>query len=113
MSFEKELGERIRKLREDNRLSLRELGEQLDMDYSYLGRIERGSVPSTKVINKIANFFDVEFSYLMGDKVENPEKPLNIEWYSFVKESERRGYSPEDLNKILDTLDQIRNINKQ
>lgn len=115
MSYEKEIGARIRQLREDRRMSLRELGEAMQMDYSYIGRIERGFLPSTKVLRKIAEYFNVDYSFLLGEKLEIPKElePHIKEWYSFIQESERRGYSPEDLNKILDTLDQIRNINKQ
>ncbi len=114
MSYEKELGERIRNLREKRNLSLRELGSALDMDYSYLGRIERGFVPSTKALTKIAEYFDVNLSYLLGDKIEIPIelKPYIKEWFSFIDEQRRKGYTPEELREIVEFMEKFKNNHK-
>ena len=110
MSYEKEVGERVRFLRENRNLSLRELGSALDMDYSYLGKIERGFIPSTKTLNKIANFFDVELSYILGEKMNIPDelKPHIKEWYTFIEESEREGYTPEKIRGILEFVKRMK-----
>lgn len=113
MPNDKRMGQKIRALREERELSLRDAGTQLDMDYSYLGRIERGFIPSMKVIQSIANFYEVDISVLIGSEMEIPEllKPHIQKWYSVIKESEDRGYTPEDISKILDTLDAIKGNN--
>jgi transcriptional regulator with XRE-family HTH domain len=114
-NYQKEMGARIRELREKNNWSLREAGEKLEMDYSYLGRIERGFIPSTKVIQKIAGFYNVDVSYILGEEMEIPkEMEYKVkQWYSVIQESEHRGYSPEDISKLLDTLDSITGKNRQ
>lgn len=104
----KGMGQKIRELREKKNLSLREAGEQLDMDYSYLGRVERGFVPSMKVIRKLAEFYGVDISFLVGSEVEVPDlKGKMQKWHSIIEESERKGYSPEDFERIIKTLDSI------
>lgn len=114
-SYETEVGLRIRGLREKRNLTLREAGEQLEMDYSYLGRIERGFLPSTKIIRKIADFYTVDVSYILGEEMEIPKEMEHKvkKWYSFIRESEQRGYTPEQLAKILDTIDSISGKNRQ
>lgn len=110
MPNDKRMGLKIRALREERGLSLRDAGTQLGLDYSYLGRVERGFVPSMKVIQSIANFYNVDITVLVGNEMEVPEllKPHIQKWFSVIKESEQRGYTPEDISKILDTLDAIK-----
>ncbi|CAG9608015.1 helix-turn-helix domain-containing protein [Pseudoneobacillus rhizosphaerae] len=114
-NYENEVGAKIRALREKGNLTLREAGEGLEMDYSYLGRIERGFLPSTKVIKKIAEFYNVDISYILGEELEIPQEMEHKikKWYSVIRETEQRGYSPEDIAKILDTLDAITGKNRQ
>lgn len=115
MPANKTAGNKIRKLREEKGLSLREAGKLIDMDYSYLGRIENGFVPSIKLLEKIAVFYNVELSFIVGNEIEIPDeiKPHIKKWYSFIEDSEERGYSPEDILKILDTLDSIKGKKSQ
>ena len=48
-------GEIIRKLRLEKCLSLKELGEQVDVNYVYLSRLERGlEIPSEILIKSLA-----------------------------------------------------------
>lgn len=112
--YDELMGSRIRDLREKTGLTLREVAEQIDMDYSYLGRVERGFIPSTNKIKTIAEFFKVDISYLMGEQLEVPLEMRDKikEWRSVIEETERRGYTPEDIEKLLDTLDMINRKNK-
>ena len=48
-------GEIIRNLRLENGLSLKDLGEQVDVNYVYLSRLERGlEIPSETLIKSLA-----------------------------------------------------------
>lgn len=68
------VGEQIRKLREDNRLPLRKVAAELDIDQSILSKIERGERKASKDhIIRIAKIFKVDqrellISYL-SDKI--------------------------------------------
>jgi len=66
------LGEKLRTLRKQRGLTLRELALELNTNsYSYLGKIETGKrTPSAKMIFKIAKFFGVSTDQLMDDELE-------------------------------------------
>jgi transcriptional regulator with XRE-family HTH domain len=70
------LGETLRKLREENDLPLRKVASQLDMDQSFLSKIERNERSATKAqIIRLADFFNVDAQQLLiqhnSDKVFN------------------------------------------
>lgn len=61
MKSEKSFGETIRKLRTENHLTLREVAEQLNIDTSMLGKIEKNKRnPSKKFIKDISNLFNID-----------------------------------------------------
>ena len=83
------LGRRIRTLRTAKGLTQQELGNRADVDYKFIGEIERGNMnPSFKVLVKIANTLDVELPEILRFEQEISDK----------KELESR------ITKILKTL---------
>jgi transcriptional regulator with XRE-family HTH domain len=61
MKIEKTFGETVKKLREEKKLTLREVAEALEVDTSMLGKIEKNSrKPNKLLIENFAKFFDVE-----------------------------------------------------
>ncbi len=63
------VGNMIRKYRRANKYTQEELGEILQIDQSYLGRIERGEINITlDTLFKIANSLRVKPSELLEDK---------------------------------------------
>ncbi|QZN77678.1 helix-turn-helix domain-containing protein [Paenibacillus sp. DR312] len=62
------VGKKIRLYRKANKLTQEDLGELLQIDYSYLGRIERGEVNITiETLSKIANALNIASSQLLED----------------------------------------------
>jgi len=60
MKTEKTFGETVKKLREEKKLTLREVAEALEIDTSMLGKIEKNSRKHNKIlIENFASFFDV------------------------------------------------------
>lgn len=59
----KDIGKKIKELRLDRKYSLRFVGEKLGIDYSYLSKIEKGTMPSLELLEKIAEFFNKDLSY--------------------------------------------------
>lgn len=60
MKTEKTFGETVKKLREEKKLTLREVAEALEIDTSMLGKIEKNSRKPNKIlIENFASFFDV------------------------------------------------------
>lgn len=81
-------GSLLRKLRYDQGLGIKKLASTLDIDYTYLSRIENNKVvPSEKVIEKFSRYFqyDKDEMMLLADRVpedirqilrENPQEAL-------------------------------------
>jgi transcriptional regulator with XRE-family HTH domain len=64
-------GEKLRTLRKQHRLTLRQLAPMLDVQYSFVGKIERGEqIPHATLILKIADLFNVSTDQLMRDDLE-------------------------------------------
>jgi transcriptional regulator with XRE-family HTH domain len=60
MNFENTFGEKIKKLREEKNLTLREVAEALSIDTSMLGKIEKSTrKPNKQFIENIAQFYNV------------------------------------------------------
>lgn len=66
------IGDKIRALREQKGLSLLELGEILNLSFTYLSELERGTiVPSMVTLRNIADFFNVPVSLFIGNERKN------------------------------------------
>jgi transcriptional regulator with XRE-family HTH domain len=62
------LGEQVRTLREEAKLSLREVAEKIGIDTSLLGKIERGERQATKEqIRRFANYFKLDEKDLLKE----------------------------------------------
>lgn len=113
MKYNEEMGRRIKSLRERQKdMSIREAARRMKMDAGYLSRIEKGYIPSMQRLKTICDFYDIDLSYVMGEEIEptNEMKSLMNKWLGFVKESERKGYTPEELEKIVRTIEEIKGI---
>ena len=74
------ISENVRFYRKKAGLSQLKLAYQLEMAPSYLAEIERGKqYPSLKVIERIANFFEIEPYQLLQPMLLEPEKESLIE----------------------------------
>ena len=61
MKTEKTFGETVKKLREEKKLTLREVSEALEIDTSMLGKIEKNNrKPNKHLIENFAKFFNVK-----------------------------------------------------
>ena len=67
----KRFGEKLYILRQSRGLTLRVLGDLLDVHHTYVSQLEKGkSIPNANMILKIARFFDVSIDQLMKDELE-------------------------------------------
>lgn len=61
---QKELGEKIKKLRKENRDTLKSLAAKIDYDWSNLSKVERGIYgASIELVRKIIDVYDVNPNY--------------------------------------------------
>lgn len=64
----KSFGEKMRQLRQENKLPLRKVAAFLDIDASVLSKIERGERQATKpLVQKAALFFNINENKLLTD----------------------------------------------
>ena len=65
MTINKQLGARIRYLRQQKNMSIEELALEADINRNYLGDLERGMRnPTLIILNKIATALDIDLSVL-------------------------------------------------
>lgn len=90
--LKKNFGKRIRQLREAKRLTQKELGIKADMEYQYLGAIERGEKnPSLDFIEKIAVGLEL--------------KPYQLFIYPTEQQEPERDLIADELSNILKSCD--------
>lgn len=62
------LGEQVRTLREEAKLSLREVADKIGIDTSLLGKIERNErQPTKEQIRRVAYYFNLDEKYLLKE----------------------------------------------
>jgi len=100
LSSELSLGDKLRALREERGLTLKEMGETSGLSFTYLSEIERGSVcPSVETIKGLARFFEIPVSMLVASHRET-SLPTKLQYirklknYSQKELAARAGVSP-------------------
>lgn len=106
-------GSRIRQLRKVQDLTLRELGERVNMDFTYLSKIEngKGDPPSEDAIRRLAIVLqtDAEELILLADKLptdferdllDRPEEQIA----GLYRSMSGKRYSNEEWQEILSLL---------
>lgn len=70
------------------------------------------STPTTKTLQKIADYFGVTIDYLMtGERMEEShqsDSELNNVYFSFAKEAEKNGIDPNDIKMAIDLIKKLR-----
>lgn len=99
------LGNKIKKLREDKRMTQQELADLVGLSQSTIGMLESGRQgASRKTLVKLADFFGVTVDYLLSDdeemdKIAEYESQNKIFFSKFGKLSEK------DRNKIIKMIE--------
>lgn len=106
------IGYRISELRKQAGMSQFQLAKVLDIATSTLGMYETGKrEPSLKVMNRIANYFNVTTDYLLGrpEKKDDDTKIADIEDDDVIFTYEGRRIPKEDLELIRRIMRGTRN----
>ncbi|KON89783.1 transcriptional regulator [Sporosarcina globispora] len=96
------IGDRVKKLRQDKKMSLSELAEQAGVAKSYLSSLERNlqTNPSIQFLEKIAGVLNIPVDHLIHEQINKDE--LDSEWMKIVKEAMESGVSKEQFREFLD-----------
>ncbi|CAM3093686.1 helix-turn-helix domain-containing protein [Limosilactobacillus mucosae] len=72
------IGDRIRDLRNQKRLSQTDLAKIINVSQQTVTKWETGkSEPSSSAINRLADYFDVSSDYLLGRKTPKPKMTVD------------------------------------
>lgn len=105
--LEQDIGLIIRQLRKRNNHTLKDLGDRVNFNYSNLSKIERGDrKPTFELLEALSKLYDVPMSYFFREK-ETPNG-LDARWFTVIKESEEKGYTPEEIEEIIKFVETIR-----
>ncbi|GGH74117.1 HTH-type transcriptional regulator SinR [Compostibacillus humi] len=98
------IGEKIKKLRQEKKMSISELAEKAGVAKSYLSSIERNlqSNPSIQFIEKISGVLGVSPNDLITDKESADAEELDSEWLQIVREAMESGVSKEQFREYLE-----------
>lgn len=88
---------RIKELRKEKNLTLKELGQKVGMANNTLSQYETGKrEPKLETWNKLAEYFNVPTSYLMGtDNLKFPTKQEAIDFIHKIMKA--KNIKPEDI----------------
>ena len=97
---------RIRTLRKDKGLTMKQFGERIGMAESTISLYESGKrQPDNETLKKIADFFDVSTDYLLertDDKNQKPgETNIKFDEFSYAMYNESKELSEDDKQRLL------------
>ena len=97
------IGEKIKKLRQEKKMSISELAEKANVAKSYLSSIERNLQvnPSIQFMEKVSDVLDVNvYDLLQANEISQPEN-LDDEWLKIVQEAMESGVTKEQFREYL------------
>lgn len=98
-NIRKDLGKRIREIRKMKGLTQEELGEKANLNYKFIGELERGNVNiSLDSLSRISTTLDIHIADLFR-KGKEPILKITVK-----EKSPLSKFSPQDLNLIKKSL---------
>lgn len=98
-----EISEALKRFRQEQKLSQRQLSERISVPYQSYQTYEYGSsIPSAKVIVKIAQAFNVTTDYLLGLSDEPRPKPADAQLVSAIKRCR------DSIQQVLNEVDRLK-----
>jgi XRE family transcriptional regulator of biofilm formation len=96
------IGERVKKLRLEKRMSLSELADQAGVAKSYLSSLERNlqTNPSIQFLEKISAVLNVPVDHLIYEQTNKED--LDTDWMNLVKDAMESGVSKEQFREFLE-----------
>ncbi|MGF2618200.1 helix-turn-helix domain-containing protein [Rossellomorea vietnamensis] len=96
------IGERVKKLRQERKMSMTELADKAGVAKSYLSSIERNlqQNPSVQFLEKISKALNVPVDSLLYDTVE--DKHIDSDWVSIVEQAMDSGISKEQFREFIE-----------
>ncbi|MDZ5713497.1 MULTISPECIES: helix-turn-helix domain-containing protein [Jeotgalibacillus] len=96
------IGDRVKALRKEKKMSLTELAEQAGVAKSYISSLERNlqKNPSIQFLEKIAPVLGVTVNSLLDP--DSDEKNVDSEWVNLAKTAMESGISKEQFKEFIE-----------
>ncbi|RIW36101.1 helix-turn-helix domain-containing protein [Bacillus salacetis] len=96
------IGERVKKLRQERKMSMTELADKAGVAKSYLSSIERNlqKNPSVQFLEKISTALNVPVDSLLYDTIE--DKHIDSDWVNIVEQAMESGISKEQFREFIE-----------
>ena len=100
------IGERLKDLRTDKGITIKELSEKAGVDYSTLSRIENGKIQKVAddIVLKLARFFNVSTDFLLGLTNIPDKKNYTAEELGLSADAVKNLYTGAVDNQVADLL---------
>lgn len=98
------IGDRIKEIRKEQRLSLSELAERAGVAKSYLSSIERNiqTNPSIQFLEKISKELKVSMNFLLHGEAGERDEALDDDWLNLVQEAMDSGVTKDQFREYLE-----------
>lgn len=106
------IGNRLKSLRKTRGLTLKQVADKIDYDWSNLSKIERGTYkkPLTEIIEKLANVYNVRLSEIFGENQElHTSFDIDDEWLELIKDMKERNLTPKQVEEYVSIVINIKN----
>jgi transcriptional regulator with XRE-family HTH domain len=113
-------GDRLKKLREQRKLTQKQLGSAFNISHATINRYEKGQrQPDTEILDKLADFFDVSTDYLLGrtdtqrnlGAEKNEKNQIEEEkkgYISLINDAKEANISIEDMKQMIELVKKIK-----
>jgi len=108
-NIDKEVGEKLRALRNARGYSQKEVELLVGIDRSYISKIEGGMIPSLKLLKDLCELYGTNVASLFGEEQELPAelKDIGVEWISLAKNMKEKDITPEQLENIVEFVKKL------
>lgn len=80
------------------------MAKNLNIDHSYIPKMEKGQHPSIPILFRLSEYFEVNSDYLLTGRKE--DETLK-KWKSVIDNFEERDVEPEDVMQFLSLINKI------
>jgi XRE family transcriptional regulator, master regulator for biofilm formation len=96
------IGERVKQLRLEKKMSMSELAEKAGVAKSYLSSIERNlqTNPSIQFLEKISTVLGVSVDHLIHNSIDKED--LDSDWLKLVQDAMESGISKDQFREFLE-----------
>jgi transcriptional regulator with XRE-family HTH domain len=98
------IGERIRKIRKNKKLTMDQLAQRINSSQSAISMYENGHrEPDYETLHNIARALDVPISFLFGEEKMVPESASDkVKWLALGDKLEKHNLTAEEVEAILE-----------